>query len=102
MRWLLTGDTFDAEQALRLGLVQELTDSGRQLDQAIAIAKRIGQQAPLGIRETMASAHRALPHGEQRAGARLREDVVTLIDSQDAKEGMLSFLERRPAVFTGR
>ncbi|HEY7932527.1 MAG TPA: crotonase/enoyl-CoA hydratase family protein [Solirubrobacteraceae bacterium] len=102
MRWLLTGDQFNAEQALRLGLIQEITEPGELLDRAVSIAKRISAQAPLGVREIIASAYRALPEGEREAGARLRTDVLGLIDSEDGKEGMLSFLERRPAVFAGK
>jgi enoyl-CoA hydratase len=54
MRWLLTGDAFDAPEALRIGLIQEVTGAGEQLERALAIADRISQQAPLGIKETLA------------------------------------------------
>jgi enoyl-CoA hydratase/carnithine racemase len=102
MRWLLTGDTFDAAEAFRLGLVQEVVEPGQQLKRALELARRISAQAPLGIKETMASAHRGLASGERNAGQRIRDDLGKLIGSEDAKEGMMSFIERRPAVFTGR
>ena len=53
MRWLLTGDDFGADEALRLGLVQEVVEPGRQLERAVAIAERIAAQAPLGVRATI-------------------------------------------------
>ena len=48
MRWLLTGDEIPAEEAYRIGLVQELVEPGRQLPRALEIAERIAAQAPLG------------------------------------------------------
>jgi enoyl-CoA hydratase len=101
MRWLLTGDEFDAEEAMRLGLVQEVVEPGAQLERAVALARRISAQAPLGVKATIASARRALHEGEPAAAAALRPSVVELMGSEDAREGMLSFIERRPANFTG-
>jgi enoyl-CoA hydratase len=100
MRWLLTGDEFDAAEALRLGLVQEVVEPGAQLERAVALAERISEQAPLGVKATIVSARKALHVGE--AAAALRPGVVELMGSADAQEGMLGFIERRPAKFTGR
>jgi enoyl-CoA hydratase/carnithine racemase len=61
MRWLLTGDEFDAAEALRMGLVQEVVPAGTQLDRAIALAETIAAQAPLGVYATLASGRAALP-----------------------------------------
>ncbi|MET8425242.1 enoyl-CoA hydratase-related protein [Nocardia sp. NPDC004860] len=102
MRWLLTGDPFDAGQALRLGRVQEVVETGRQLTRAIELAHRISAQVLLGIQTTLASAHLALTDGEVAAGDAIRDQLRRISVSDDAKEGMLSFIERRPAQFTGR
>ncbi|GGM60645.1 enoyl-CoA hydratase [Longimycelium tulufanense] len=103
MRWLLTGDTFDAAEALRIGLVQEVVEPGAQLDRAVQLAERIATQAaPLGVRTTLASARRALVEGHQAAADRLVTDVSKLFVTADAAEGVQSFIERRPAVFQGR
>jgi enoyl-CoA hydratase/carnithine racemase len=54
MRWILTGDTFDAAEALRIGLVQEVVPDGEQYDRALAIAKRVAAQAPLAVQAALA------------------------------------------------
>jgi enoyl-CoA hydratase len=100
MRWLLTGDEFGAEEALRIGLVQEVVEPGRQLERAVQIAETIAAQAPLGVQETIASARRALT--EQAAAQALLPELMRLMASDDAREGMMSFLERRAARFTGK
>jgi enoyl-CoA hydratase len=103
MRWLLTGDEYDAQEALRIGLVQEVTEPGRQLQRATEIAEAIAtRSAPLGVRTTLESAQRALVEGEAAAAARLTPDMVALLATADGAEGMMSFIERRPATFTGR
>lgn len=104
MRWVLTGDEFDAAEAHRIGLVQEVApDAASALERAIAIATTIVEKsAPLGVRTTLASAQRAHLEGDAAAVARLRPDIQQLVQSEDGAEGVRSFLERRDAVFTGR
>jgi len=103
MRWLLTGDEYDAAEALRIGLVQEVTEPGTQLDRAIELAERIAtRSAPLGVKATLASAHRAMTEGDAAAAERLNPDMVALLSTADGVEGMMSFVERRPAQFTGK
>jgi len=101
MRYLLTGDEFGAEEAWRIGLVQEVVPVGQQLARAVALAETIAAQAPLGVRATLVAARLAVQAGEEAAIARLSSDLVPLMHSEDAREGMLSFLERRPGRFTG-
>lgn len=102
MRYLLTGDTFSAAEALRIGLIQEVTPDGAQLERAIAIAETIAAQAPLGVAATLKSARLARDKGEAAAFADLFNDMKHVMVSEDAREGVQSFLERRAAVFTGR
>lgn len=103
MRWILTGDEFDAGEALRIGLAQEIAaDGAAARERATAIARGIaGSSAPLGVRAILASAHRARTDGEQAAFDQLQPDVTRLFASADAAEGVQSFVERRKAVFTG-
>ncbi len=103
MRWLLTGEEYDAQEALRIGLVQEVVEPGRQLERAQELAEYISTHAaPLGVRTTLLSAQRSINEGEAAAARRLTGDMVALLQSEDGVEGMMSFVERRPARFKGR
>jgi len=102
MRWLLTGDEFDAAEAYRIGLIQEVTENGRQLEKALEIAMRIAEQAPLGVRATIESARMLQREGFEKAKAHLTPQILGLFDSEDAKEGVQSFLERREGNFSGK
>jgi enoyl-CoA hydratase/carnithine racemase len=101
MRWLLTGDELGAEEAWRVGLVQELCEPGQQLARAVELGERRAAQAPLGVRATLASSRLALSD-EQEAARRLLPALQPILASDDAREGLQSFLERRAARFTGR
>ncbi len=102
MRFLLTADEFDAQEAYRIGLVQEVVAPGEQLDVALRIAQRIAAQAPLGVQETLASARIARDSGESAARDHLKVALAKIMASEDAAEGVRSFLERREARFNGR
>jgi enoyl-CoA hydratase/carnithine racemase len=102
MRYLLTGDEITAAEAYRLGLVQEVTESGQQFDRALEIATRISKQAPLGVQAALRSARIARVEGTRAALARLMPDMVPIMKSEDAAEGVQSFIERREANFKGR
>ena len=100
MRWLLTGDELGADEAHRIGLVQEVTAPGAQLARALEIAKTIAAQAPLGVRATIASARKSL--FEEAAARALLPEIQRLMATADAQEGVMSFLERRAAKFEGK
>jgi enoyl-CoA hydratase/carnithine racemase len=102
MRWLLTGDEFDAAEAHRMGLVQEVVAPGEQRARATALAEVIAAQAPLGVYATLASSRHALPAAEATAAARLLPDLAPLLASDDMTEGLRAFVERRPGTFRGR
>ena len=86
-----------------MGLVQEVVEPGRARERATELAERIATAAaPLGVAATLRSAHRAIAGDEAGAIAQLQADAVPLFASEDGAEGMLSFLERRPARFRGR
>ncbi len=102
MRWLLTGDEFDAPEAYRIGLIQEITENGKHLEKAVEIAERIAKQAPLGVRATIESARKVQTEGFVKAKEHLTPQILELFASEDAKEGVQSFLERREGKFQGR
>jgi len=102
MRYLLTGDEFDAREGYRIGLVQEVTPVGQHLERAIAIAQTIAAQAPLAVRATIVSARKSVMEGASEALKALLPQYHELEKSEDAKEGVRSFVERRTARFSGR
>jgi enoyl-CoA hydratase/carnithine racemase len=101
MRFLLTAEEFGAEDAMRIGLVQEVVPAGSQRDRATELARVIAAQAPLGVQGTLANARIARAAAERAAVEHLRETIPRLFASADAAEGLRSFLERRPGRFTG-
>ena len=101
MLFLLSGCEFDADTALRCGLVQEVTPPGQAYARARAIAETIADAAPLAVRAMRANADLALQAGWDRAIAELGPRQHRLLDTRDAAEGVRSFQEKRPARFTG-
>ena len=102
MRWLLTAEEFGAEEALRIGLVQEVVAAGTQHDRASQLAHLVAAQAPLGVRGTLLNARVARDHGVDAAREDLVAHLQAVLASDDAAEGVASFVERREATFTGR
>ncbi len=102
MRYLLTGDEMTGAEALRLGLVQELTEPEQVLDRALEIATAISKCAPLGVMAALNSARIAEAEGSHAAFARLIPDLKPVMESEDAIEGVMSFMERREANFRGK
>ncbi|HYF44008.1 MAG TPA: crotonase/enoyl-CoA hydratase family protein [Ramlibacter sp.] len=99
---LLTGDEFGAAEALRLNFVQKVVPAGQELDEALRIAQAIAAQAPLAVVATRQNALKAVEHGPLAAMAEFVQVQSRLANSEDAAEGVRSFVEKRPARFTGR
>jgi enoyl-CoA hydratase/carnithine racemase len=101
MRWILTGDMFDAAEALRIGLVQETVPDGTQFDRALELAERVAAQAPLAVQAALANARLAVRAGDAAAEAELQPALVRLASSDDARIGLEAFAARTTAQFTG-
>ena len=102
MLHLLTGDEFDAGEALRLNFVQTVVPSGTQLDEAIRLAERIAAQAPLAVSATRQSVLTAVEQGPAVAVREFGPVQQRLANTEDAAEGVRSFVEKRAARFRGR
>ncbi|MCH8686147.1 crotonase/enoyl-CoA hydratase family protein [Pedomonas mirosovicensis] len=101
MRWLLTGEEFGADEAQRIGLVQEIVPPGFELNRAIAIAEAIAAQAPLAVAAIRANALTYVQSGEAACVAEFGDVARRLAATADFAEGIASFQEKREAVFTG-
>ena len=102
MRWILTGDTFDAAEAHRIGLVQEVVPDGEQYARGLELAQRIAAQAPLAVQAALANARVAVRESDAAAESELQPALVRLATSEDARIGMEAFVTRTPARFVGR
>ena len=102
MYHLLLVDEFGAAEAHRIGLVQEVVPAGSQVERALELAEIIAKNAPIGIQITKLTARKFYEAAEATAIAALPDIRAAVMGTEDMKEGMQSFIERRPAVFTGR
>ena len=102
MRWILTGDSFPAVEAHRIGLVQEVVPHGEQYARGLELAHRVAAQAPLAVQSALANAKLAIRDGDAAAEAALQPELVRLVRSEDAAIGMQAFVTRQPATFVGR
>ena len=101
LRLLLTGETIDAAEALRIGLVSEVAPSGEALDAARSVAEAIALRGPLATRFAKEAIHRGveLPLSE---ALRLELELTVLLQTTaDRAEGVSAFVERRDPEFTG-
>jgi 1,4-dihydroxy-2-naphthoyl-CoA synthase len=102
MLHLLTGDVFDAAEALRLNFVQKVVPVGQVLEAALTIANAIAAQAPLAVVASRLNVLKAVEYGPVVAMHEFIDTQQRLSNSDDAKEGVQSFVEKRDARFTGR
>jgi enoyl-CoA hydratase/carnithine racemase len=102
MYHLFLCDDFSAEEAYRCGFVQEVHPYGRHRERAMEIARAICKVAPIGLRATKAAALTYIEHGEEAAIAVIPQIRDVVFASEDFREGIQSFVERREARFAGR
>jgi enoyl-CoA hydratase/carnithine racemase len=102
MYHLLLCDEFSAAEAHRIGLVQEIVAVGRQVERAMELAAIIARNAPLGIQVTKEAGRKFIEAGEQAAIDYVPKIRDRVMQSEDAAEGIRSFVERRSANFQGR
>jgi E-phenylitaconyl-CoA hydratase len=102
MEMLLVGDTIDAATAARWGLVNKVVPAAELMPAAMDCARRIAANAPLAVQAAKEVAQRALDV-DMRTGLRIEQVMLRMLQgSEDSREGVKAFAERRTPVFAGR
>jgi enoyl-CoA hydratase/carnithine racemase len=95
-RMILTGERVNAETALRIGLVEEVVETGTVREAAIAMAQRVTKLGPLAVTYSKQLIHQARDGVPRRAALAIeRERFVDLFDDPDQQEGVNAFLDKR-------
>ena len=102
MEMVLNNRTLTAEEALRFGLVNRVVPVERYLDEALVLAAEIAARAPLAVRLGKEAVNRALETHLADGIAEERQAFYFLFASQDQKEGMRAFSEKRKPEWKGR
>ncbi len=98
----LTGEPISADRAFQLGLVNRVVPLSQVVDEAVALALTIAENAPLAVAATKQLMREALDLTEDEAWARNRELSTVPNASEDAIEGARAFAEKRRPVWKGR
>ena len=101
MKMILTGESMDADEAFAAGLVSEVTEKGNALTRALEIADVIAQRPRAAIRLAKEAVLVAAEHSVVRGLAQERRSFELLLSTNDKREGISAFLEKRKPVFTG-
>ncbi len=101
MRIALTGDMIDAAEAHRIGLVELLVDEGEQLSAALELAGRMARWSPVALRLAKASVRQAM-ETPLSAGLQYEQELfLAAFGSDDGREGVQAFIEKRDPEFRG-
>ena len=102
MEMILTGDFIDAEEAYRIGLVNKIVPHEELMEKAMELAKKIASRPPLAVRYAKETVNRSL-EGSTVSGFALESFLHALsCTTEDKKEGVSAFLEKRKGKFKGR
>jgi len=102
MEMILTGDPMDAREAERRGLVARVVPDELVVEDALALAAKVAEKSPVALRLAKEAVNAAYEMGLTDALAHERRLFYLLFASEDQKEGMAAFLEKRKPDFKGR
>jgi enoyl-CoA hydratase len=98
---ILTGRVVDADEALRIGLVNGVFEAGELMDKTLEVARTIASKGPLAISAAKVAINHAL-QGDHVENLEAEADAFgELFSSADAREGMTAFVEKREPRFSG-
>ncbi len=101
-RMVLLGERLKAEQALQIGLISEIVATGTVLNKALELAAKVEKQSPTSVRYCKQLIHAARHNPVDSNFPLERQLFVKLWDSEDQKEGVSAFIEKRPAQWKNR
>jgi enoyl-CoA hydratase len=99
---VLFGESIDAAEAYRIGLVNRVVPSATLLDEARQWGERLAKLPPLGLRAAKAAMNRGRDHDLSTALEVERLNFSVVFSTEDQKEGVRAFLEKRPPEFKGK
>jgi len=99
---LFTGEVIDVDEARRIGLVGRVVPHDELLPAALELAGRIAANPPLAVQHLKAGLRRALDPDWGELGAWVSASLAELFATEDHREGVRAFLEKRPPKFVGR
>ena len=99
---LLTGENISVERAERLGFVNVITENGQAYAGALALAEKICGNAPLAVREALAVFNAEVNGSESASWERSHAAHERLLKTEDVREGVGAFFERRPPNWSGK
>lgn len=102
MRYVLTGDIFSAREAYEMGLVSELVADAQVEQRAVDMAKQIAELSPLAMEQAKEAVLRGMDASLETGLALETKAIQILFSSEDQKEGMAAFIEKRKPKFVGR
>ncbi len=98
---VLTGRAVPVAEALQMGLVNEVVPADQLAERALELARRLAAHAPLAVAAAKRSLNRGMATDQDQGLVLERESVALLFDTQDKREGLTAFLERRSPQFRG-
>jgi enoyl-CoA hydratase/carnithine racemase len=102
MRYVLTGDIMSARDAYEMGLVSELVADAQVEQRAVDMAKHIAELSPLAMEQAKEAVLRGMDASLETGLALETKAIQILFSSEDQKEGMAAFIEKRKPKFLGR
>jgi enoyl-CoA hydratase/carnithine racemase len=99
---LFTGEVISADEAMRIGLLHSCVPHETLMEASYALATKIAENPPLAVRYLKEGLRRSFYGDYQEMGTWVSQTLGVLFQTEDHKEGVASFLERRPATFKGR
>jgi enoyl-CoA hydratase len=102
LEWLWLGDPMTADEALGYGVINRVVAPELVLEEAKKYAKLVASRAPLSVRLIKETVYKSIDYSTYEGMQFERKNFYLLFSSQDQKEGMKAFVEKRPAEFKGK